>query len=102
MPRNRIIVCLAFLIACLPMLGFPRAWESFFQIATGLSIIALSFWTTIDRKLAMKAKAQMRRERHTKIVSVEAAPQNAVNPSFSDSLTPSSPETTNSFSNGSN
>ncbi len=102
MPRNRIIICLALLIACLPMLGFPRAWESFFQIATGLSIIGLSFWTTIDRKLAMKAKAQMRRERHTKMVPTETPSQTSISSSFSNNNTPSTPETANSFSSDSN
>lgn len=73
MPRSRIIILIAVLIALLPMLGFPRAWESFFQIVGGLSIVGLSVWTTIDRKLSMKAKAQMRRSRHAQPLSPEVA-----------------------------
>ena len=60
MPRNRIIVFLGALIATFPILGFPHKWEAFFQIFAGLGIVGLSVWTTIDRKLTMKAKAQKR------------------------------------------
>jgi len=70
MPKNRIIIVLGSLIALLPILGFPRIWESFFQIATGLSIVLLSVWTTIDKRLTLKAKAhkrQMHRRRTTDI-----------------------------------
>ena len=67
MPKNRIILVLGVVIALLPVLGFPRAWESFFQILTGLSIVLLSVWSTIDKKLMLKAKAQMRQVRKTSI-----------------------------------
>lgn len=63
MPKNRAILILGVLIALLPVLGFPRAWESFFQVLAGFSIVLLSVWSTIDRKLSLKAKAQMRQTR---------------------------------------
>lgn len=63
MPKNKIILVLGVLIALMPVLGFPHAWESFFQVVAGLSIILLSVWATIDRKLTLKAKAQMRQAR---------------------------------------
>lgn len=60
MPKSRIIITLGVIIAILPLLGFPRLWESFFQVATGLSIVLLSVWATIDKRLTLKAKAQRR------------------------------------------
>ena len=60
MPKNRIIVALGALIAIFPVLGFPRLWESFFQVAIGLSIVLLSVCASIDKRLALKAKAQKR------------------------------------------
>ena len=63
MPKNRIIIALGVLIALLPLIGFPRLWESFFQVVTGLSIVLVSVWATIDKRLTLKAKAQ-RRELH--------------------------------------
>lgn len=68
MPKNRIILVLGVLIALLPVLGFPRSWESFFQILAGLSIVLLSVWSTIDKKLMLKAKAQQRVARKTEVV----------------------------------
>lgn len=50
-------------IALLPVLGFPRSWEVFFQVLAGLSIVILSVWSTIDKKLTLKAKAQQRQAR---------------------------------------
>lgn len=70
MPKNRIIVILGACVALLPLLGFPKAWESFFQIVAGLSIITLSVWSTIDRKLSLKAKAQMRQGRKAVVPEV--------------------------------
>jgi hypothetical protein len=70
MPKNRIIIVIGVLIALLPMLGFPHSWESFFQILAGLSIILLSVWSTIDRKLKLQAKAQLRQNRRATDVSV--------------------------------
>ncbi|OGZ74014.1 MAG: hypothetical protein A2832_02325 [Candidatus Zambryskibacteria bacterium RIFCSPHIGHO2_01_FULL_44_22b] len=60
MPKSRIIVTLGVLIALMPLLGFPRAWESFFQVLAGLSIALLSVWANIDKRLMLKAKAQKR------------------------------------------
>lgn len=63
MPKNRVIIFLAACVALLPMLGFPKAWESFFQVVAGLAIIAVSIWSSIDRKLKLQAKAQMRQRK---------------------------------------
>lgn len=63
MPKNRIIITLGVCVALLPFIGFPRAWESFFQVFAGLAIVTTSVWATIDRKLSLKAKAQMRQAR---------------------------------------
>lgn len=70
MPKNRIIVILGVCVALLPLLGFPHAWESFFQIFAGLAIVGVSVWSTIDRKISLRAKAQMRQAR--KSVAPEA------------------------------
>ena len=63
MPKNSVIVVLGVVIALLPLLGFPRAWESFFQVVTGLAIVLISVWSTIDKKLTLKVKAQQRQAR---------------------------------------
>lgn len=60
MPKNRIIITLGAIVALLPIFGFPRLWESIFQVFAGLSIISLSVWATINKKLAQKAKARER------------------------------------------
>lgn len=60
MPKSRMIITLGVLVALLPALGFPRAWESFFQIFAGLSIVTLSVWAQIDKKLKLQAKAHQR------------------------------------------
>ena len=72
MPKNRIIVTLGLIIALLPILGFPRLWESFFQVVAGLSIILLSVWTTIDKRLSLKAKAQKRQIHRRREAEIEA------------------------------
>ena len=72
MPKNRIIVTLGLIIALLPILGFPRLWESFFQVVAGLSIILLSIWTTIDKRLSLKAKAQKRQIHRRREAEIEA------------------------------
>jgi hypothetical protein len=69
MPKTRVIIVLGLLVALLPVLGFPRSWEVFFQVLAGLSIVVLSVWSTIDRKLKLQAKAQQRQAR--KAVSPE-------------------------------
>lgn len=47
-------------VALLPILGFPKVWESIFQVAAGFAIIGVSVWSTIDRKLKLQHKAQQR------------------------------------------
>lgn len=60
MPKNRIILTIGFLIALLPLLGFPHSWESFFQVVAGLGIVLLSVLIAIDKRLTRKAKAERR------------------------------------------
>ncbi|MFH1473043.1 MAG: hypothetical protein ABIF06_01335 [bacterium] len=60
MPKNKILISFGVLIALLPFLGFPPSWESFFEVVVGLSIIGITVWATIDKKLTQKAKAQKR------------------------------------------
>ncbi|OHA88737.1 MAG: hypothetical protein A3B03_03690 [Candidatus Zambryskibacteria bacterium RIFCSPLOWO2_01_FULL_42_41] len=72
MPKNRIIIALGLLVALLPLLGFPRLWESFFQVATGFSIILLSVWSNIDKRLTLKAKAQKRQAHKKRVAEIEA------------------------------
>lgn len=71
MPKSRIIITIGLLIALLPILGFPRVWESFFQVAAGLSIVLLSVWATIDKRLTLKAKAQRRQSHKRQMAEVE-------------------------------
>ena len=73
MSKKQSIITIGVIVALLPMLGFPRAWEAFFQIVAGLSIVGLSVWSGIDRKLKLKAKAQMRQARSTASVASEAS-----------------------------
>ena len=72
MPKSRIIITLGIVIAILPLLGFPRIWESFFQVVTGLSIVLLSVWTNIDKRLSLKAKAQRRQIHKRKIAEIQS------------------------------
>lgn len=51
---------LGVIIALQPVLGFPHRWEMFFQVAAGLSILVLSVWSSIDKRISLKAKAQKR------------------------------------------
>ena len=74
MPKNRIIIILAVCVALLPLVGFPHTWESFFQIFAGLAIVGVSTWSTIDRKLKLQAKAQMRQSRKAISPEGELAP----------------------------
>lgn len=77
MPKSRIILSLGFIIALLPLLGFPPAWEKFFQVVAGLGIVFLSVLISIDKRLMRKAKAERRakklRQRSTN-VGEETAP----------------------------
>ncbi|MDP2651359.1 MAG: hypothetical protein Q8O98_02075 [bacterium] len=83
MPKNKIIIALGFIIALLPILGFPRAWESFFQIAAGLLIAFMSVLITIDKKISQRVKAQ---KRAAKRVQAEPVSEETVvpeeNPTF--------------------
>lgn len=60
-------------VALLPILGFPRLWESFFQVVAGLSIVLLSVWANIDKRLTLKAKAQKRQAHKKRVAEMEAA-----------------------------
>lgn len=72
MPKNRIIIVLGVLIALQPFLGFPRSWESFFQILIGFLIVLLSVWASIDKYLTLKAKAQKRQAQKKRMAEMEA------------------------------
>jgi len=71
MPKNRIIITLGSIIALLPLLGLPHLWESIFQVLAGLSIVLLSVWATIDKRLSLKAKAQKRQIHKRREVEIE-------------------------------
>ncbi len=60
MPKSKIILTLGFIIALLPLLGFPYAWETIFEVIAGLSIVLLSVMISIDKRITLKAKAQRR------------------------------------------
>jgi hypothetical protein len=72
MPKSKIILTIGFIIALLPLLGFPHGWESFFEIVGGLSIVLLSVLISIDRRLSLKAKMQKRQARKQVLANVEA------------------------------
>jgi apolipoprotein N-acyltransferase len=81
MPKSRIIITLGIIIAILPLLGFPRLWESFFQVAIGLSIVLVSVWASIDKRLTLKAKAQKRQIHKRRIAEIQSqaeAPQEEI------------------------
>ena len=73
MPKNKIIIVLGLLIALLPLLGFSRLWESFFQVVTGLSIVLILIWASIDKRLSLKAKAQRRQLHKRRQAEIEAS-----------------------------
>ena len=75
MPKSRVIVTAGVLIALLPVLGFPHAWEAFFQIVAGLGIVILSLWANIDRKLMLKAKAQKRQVHKRLQAEIQSNPE---------------------------
>jgi hypothetical protein len=74
MPKNRIILVIGFLIALLPALGFPHAWELFFQVVGGLGIVALSVLISVDKRLTQKAKAERRMKRRRAKSESEVSP----------------------------
>lgn len=81
-------------VALLPVLGFPLAWEAFFQVVAGLSIVGLSVWSTIDKKLSLKAKAQMRQMRKAVTPAPEGVPLvPPVTPDFGKRVTDFYPKT---------
>lgn len=65
MHRSKSILVLGALVALLPFVGFPRVWEAIFQVVAGLSIVGLSTWSSIDKKLSQKAKAELRQRRRS-------------------------------------
>jgi hypothetical protein len=60
MPKSKIILVLGCLIALLPVLGFPHAWEEFFEIVGGLGIVLLSIMISVDKRLTQKIRAERR------------------------------------------
>ena len=80
MSRSKLIIIAGALVAILPILGFPGTWEAIFQVFAGFSIIGLSIWTTIDKKLSLKVKARERAERRrlTDIHGVVIKDQNGI------------------------
>lgn len=83
MPKRRIVIILGVLIALMPILGFPNRWESVFQVIVGLSVVLVSVWSTIDKRLTLKAKAH---KRHTRKVQ-EALEIEPLNQTESDTET---------------
>jgi predicted membrane metal-binding protein len=76
MSKKGIIIMLGVLVALMPFLGFPHAWESLFQIVFGLAIVLLSVWSTIDKHLTLKAKAQKRQVHKRRQVEIVAQHEN--------------------------
>jgi hypothetical protein len=93
MPKNRIILVLGVIIALLPVLGFPRSWEAFFQVLAGLAIVLLTVWSTIDKKLMLKHKAQLRASRKTVEVDLKPGIVPPVTPTYGKRVTDFYPRT---------
>lgn len=72
MPKSKIIVTIGVIVALLPILGFPHAWESFFQVVAGFSIVILSVWITIDKRLTLRVKAQRRQIHKRRVAEIKA------------------------------
>lgn len=72
MPKSKIILTIGFIIALLPLLGFPHSWESFFEVVGGLSIVLLSVLISVDKRLSLKAKMHKRQARKRALTDVEA------------------------------
>lgn len=66
-------------MALLPILGFPQAWESAFQVLSGLSIVTIIIWANIDKRLSLKAKAQKRQAHKVRTAEIAAAPDTSQN-----------------------
>ena len=97
MHRSRWIVVLGALVALIPLSGLPLAGKNFLEIVAGLSIIGLSVWSQIDKKLSVRAKAQMRVARKVafapEIVEGDAPQASEHTPSFSKRVTDFYPKT---------
>jgi hypothetical protein len=78
MNRSKAIITIGILVALLPILGFPRSWESYFQVAAGLSLVALSVWSTIDKKISQRAKAHKRQTERMQVEAVVRGEEEAV------------------------
>ena len=78
MPKNKIILSIGVLVALLPVLGFPHAWESFFQVLFGLGIVLLSVLISVDRRLSMKARVEKRQARKRALHAEVPQPQGEV------------------------
>ena len=72
MPKSRIIITIGVIVALLPILGFPHAWESFFQVVAGFSIVILSVWVTIDKRMTLRVKAQRRQIHKRRVAEIKA------------------------------
>lgn len=72
MPKSKIILTIGFIIALLPLLGFPHSWESFFEVVGGVSIVLLSVLISVDKRLSLKAKMHKRQARKRALTDVEA------------------------------
>ncbi|NCN08159.1 hypothetical protein GW944_01125 [Candidatus Parcubacteria bacterium] len=70
MHRSKIIITLGIVVAIMPLLGFPHAWESVLQVLLGLSISGLSVWSIIDKRLGLKARARSRQLEKRKALEV--------------------------------
>lgn len=68
MPKNKIILTIGFLIALLPVFGFPHTWEVVFQVIGGLGIVFLSVMISVDKRITLKAKAQKRHNKRRALV----------------------------------
>lgn len=72
MHKGRMIVILGAVVALIPLSGLPG--KNVLEVIAGLSIIGVSVWSQIDKKLSLKAKAQMRQMRKVAEPSGESAP----------------------------
>jgi len=86
MHRSKIIITLGIIVALMPLLGFPHAWESVLQVLLGLSISGLSIWSIIDKRLSLKARARSRQLEKKKEQVLEAVSEVEVPPSLNEGL----------------
>lgn len=63
MPKNKVIVILGAFVAILHIVnGLPNNWEAFLSIIAGLSIVLISFLSSWDKRMSLRAKAQKRQQ----------------------------------------